>query len=231
MSVLETDKPMSILLSPTNCRNFPGWIITWIVGFRWDGKTGIPGEKPRGAEKALYLSQNNPSLTQSLLVFHPQIVLSLSRWFRMWRHLLGSQPPLLTPIALIRHLRSNDADGNENVKKTIGFYKQYHNLARASRFFVYFFTRFCTTTTWKCPISLFMEYVNKQQRNFISLSELGLVPRNSTPGGFAYIWQSKWVGIIAINTERKQIHFLSDVLVIVASLDFKVPNSWSARRQ
>ena len=50
-----------------------------------------------------------------------------------------------------------------------------------------------------------------------------MVPKNSTPGGFAYIWQSKWVGIIAIKTERTQIHFLSDVLIAVASLDLKVP--------
>ena len=50
-----------------------------------------------------------------------------------------------------------------------------------------------------------------------------MVPRNSTPGGFAYIWQSKWVGIIAIKTERRQIHFFSDVLIAVASLDLKVP--------
>ena len=27
---------------------------------------------------------------------------------------------------------------------------------------------------------------------------LDMVPRNSTPGGFAYNWQSKWVGIIVI---------------------------------
>ena len=46
---------------------------------------------------------------------------------------------------------------------------------------------------------------------------------NSASGGFAYFWQSKWVGIIAIKTERTQIHFLSDVLVAVASLDLKVP--------
>ena len=51
-----------------------------------------------------------------------------------------------------------------------------------------------------------------------------MVPWNSASEGFAYNWQSKWVGIIAIKTERKQIHFLSDVLVAVASLDLKVPN-------
>ena len=52
---------------------------------------------------------------------------------------------------------------------------------------------------------------------------LDMVPRNSTPGGFTYIRQSKWVGIIAIKTERTQIHFLNDVLIAVASLDIKVP--------
>ena len=47
-----------------------------------------------------------------------------------------------------------------------------------------------------------MEDVNKQQRNFISLSELGyMVPWNSASGGFAYISQSKKGGIIAIKTE------------------------------
>ena len=52
---------------------------------------------------------------------------------------------------------------------------------------------------------------------------LDMVPRNSSPGGFAYIGQSESVGIIAIKTERTQIHFLSDVLVAVASLDLTVP--------
>ena len=67
-----------------------------------------------------------------------------------------------------------------------------------------------------------MEDVNKQRRNFISLSELGYGPLNSASGGFAYIWQSKKGGIIAIKTEKTQIHFLSDVLITVASLDLKV---------
>ena len=52
-----------------------------------------------------------------------------------------------------------------------------------------------------------------------------MVLRNSTPGGFAYIWQSKWVGIIAMKTERTQIHFWIDVFAVVASSDRKVPNN------
>ena len=64
-----------------------------------------------------------------------------------------------------------------------------------------------------------MEDINKQQEILFLLLYLDMVPRNSTPGGFAYIWQSEWVPIITIKTERKQIHFLSDVLIAVASLD------------
>ena len=45
-----------------------------------------------------------------------------------------------------------------------------------------------------------------------------------------YNWQSKWVGIIAVKTET-QVHFLSDVLVAVASLDLKVPNRRDTRLQ
>ena len=37
--------------------------------------------------------------------------------------------------------------------------------------------------------------------------------------GFAYVWQSKWVEIIAIKTERMQIDFLSEVFAAIASLD------------
>ena len=57
-----------------------------------------------------------------------------------------------------------------------------------------------------------------------------MVPRNSTPGGFAYIRQSKRV-MIAIKTERTQIHLLSDVLVAFESLDLKVPNGSLRRRR
>ena len=35
--------------------------------------------------------------------------------------------------------------------------------------------------------------------------------------------KNKWAGIIAIKTERTQIHFLSDVLIAVALLNVKVP--------
>ena len=61
-------------------------------------------------------------------------------------------------------------------QKNNRLYEQNNNFARASRSFVHFFARFCTTTTWKCITSRFMEYVKKQRRNFISLAELGYSP-------------------------------------------------------
>ena len=67
-----------------------------------------------------------------------------------------------------------------------------------------------------------MEDVNKQRRNFFLFLSLNIVAWNSASGGFAYNWQSKWIGIITIKTERTQVHFLSDVLVAVSSLDLKV---------
>ena len=39
---------------------------------------------------------------------------------------------------LLGTLRSNDVDGNENVKKTIGLISKTTNFARASHFFVHF---------------------------------------------------------------------------------------------
>ena len=52
---------------------------------------------------------------------------------------------------------------------------------------------------------------------------MNIVLENSTPGGLAYIWQSEWVGIVAIKTETTQIHFWSDVFAAFASSDRKVP--------
>ena len=65
------------------------------------------------------------------------------------------------------------------------------------------------------------------------LLNLDIFLRNLTPGGFTYIWQSKWVagyiGIVAIKIERTQVHFLSDVFAAVTSSDLKVPISCRKR--
>ena len=38
---------------------------------------------------------------------------------------------------------------------------------------------------------------------------------SKTQKDFAYIWQSKWVGVVAIETARIEIHFLSNVFMAV----------------
>ena len=71
-----------------------------------------------------------------------------------------------------------------------------------------------------------MEDVNKERRNFISLSELGYGPLKFS---FRRVRLHLKKGIIASKTEETQIHFLCGVLVTVASLDLKVPNMKYAR--
>ena len=65
-------------------------------------------------------------------------------------------------------------------KKNNRFYKQNNNFARASRSFVHFFLvisfLFLHDYDVKMPNFPFMEDVNKQRRNFISLSKLGYGP-------------------------------------------------------
>ena len=69
-----------------------------------------------------------------------------------------------------------------------------------------------------------MEDINKQRRNFISLSELGYGPlKFSFMRVRLVLTKYVRVRIIAVKTERMQIHFLSDVLVANALLDLKVP--------
>ena len=46
--------------------------------------------------------------------------------------------------------------------------------------------------------SRFTGNINKQRQNFIFFLNLDMVPRNSTLAGLAYIWRSRWVGIIEI---------------------------------
>ena len=98
-------------------------------------------------------------------------------------------------------------------QKSNSLTRQNNNFARASCLLCCH----CTTTTWKCLISRFVKDVNKQWQNLLSLYELGYrVDRNSAPGEFACVWQSKWVGIITIETEKMWVHSSCDVFVVVS---------------
>ena len=88
--------------------------------------------------------------------------------------------------------------------------------------FCTFLCRRCTTTTWKCLISLFVEDVKTKQRLFSSFPELCSL-LDLTPEKFVNIWRIKRVGISAIKFEVARIHFLSDVFVAVAVVVAEAP--------
>ena len=109
-------------------------------------------------------------------------------------------------------------NGNENVRKK----KQAKQpLCICVAPFCTFLCRFCTILTWN-RLTRFIEDVTSDDEILFLFLNLDIVLRNLTSGGFAYIWQSKWVEIIVIKTERTQIHFLSDVFATIASYEWEV---------
>ena len=84
--------------------------------------------------------------------------------------------------------------------------------------FLYISCRRCTTTTWKCQISRFVEDGKKRQQPSFSFPELWYIQSSKIQlkKGFAKIWRSKRDEIRAIKFEAARIHFLSDVFVAVA---------------
>ena len=120
-------------------------------------------------------------------------------------------------VNIIGTLRSHDGDGNEKFKKAIALISK-TTILHVITLFCTFLCRHCTTTTWKFLISRFTGEVHKRQRNFLSLSEVGYVLRDLILGGFTYIWQSWWLGVIATKIERTWIHFFRDGLSAVAVL-------------
>ena len=118
-------------------------------------------------------------------------------------------------------LRSNDADDDENVKKTIAFIRK--TTTRNNHGFLYIslpvFARPRRENAWFHV--LWSTWTSNNEILPLSLN-LDMVPRNSTPGGFAYIWQSRWVG-----KDWKNANSLFKWRFRcrgVTSLDLKVPN-------
>ena len=76
----------------------------------------------------------------------------------------------------------------------------------------------CTTTTWKCIISRFVEDGNTGQQLSFSFLELWHSPSELNSQKIANIWQTEQDGKSAIKFEAARIHFLSDVFVALSSL-------------
>ena len=78
-----------------------------------------------------------------------------------------------SPLLLIWSLRSDDGDGNENGKKAKRFRLAKQQLCTL---FCTFLCRRCTTTTWNCLISRFVEDGNRRQQLSFSFHELWYSP-------------------------------------------------------
>ena len=127
-------------------------------------------------------------------------------------------------VLILGTLRSNDEDGNENIKKTIGLISKTTTLHMHHAFL---YISFLFLHDYDVNMPNFAFYGGRKQATTklcLSFWDCLWTLEIQLQEGFAYISQSKWIGIIAIKNEGTQIHFLSDVLVVVASLDLKVPN-------
>ena len=128
-------------------------------------------------------------------------------------------------VFTIGTLRSNDADDNENVKKTIGLISK-TTTSQVYHAFLYISFPFLHDYDVKMPNFAF--YGGRKQATtkfyFSFWAWIWFLEIQLREGSPIIDKVSAWVGIIAVKTEKTQIHFLRDVLVAVASLDLKVPN-------
>ena len=100
------------------------------------------------------------------------LVVPVEVWLpELWAAMLAENNTILLVSSTARYMKARG-------DKTQGTFwrRGRQQLRTCITLFCTFLSRFCTTTTWKCLISRFVEDVNKQRRNFISLSELDCRP-------------------------------------------------------
>ena len=73
----------------------------------------------------------------------------------------------------------------------------------------------------KMPNFTFCEGRKQAMKNFFLFVNLDMFDRNSAPEEFACIWQSKWVGIITIETEKMWVHSSCEYFVVISSRDIQ----------
>ena len=89
-----------------------------------------------------------------------------------------------------------------------------------------FLCRHCTTTTWKCLISRFVENANTIQQVYFSFPELRYILLEFNSRKMANIWRTERDEISPIKFEEERLQFLSDVFVAVALVVvYKLPIS------
>ena len=94
--------------------------------------------------------------------------------------------------------------------------RQRKQLCTCITLFCTFLCRRCTTTTWKCLISRFVEDGNTRQQLFFSFPERWFSHLKSTSKKFTSIWRIKRDRISVRKFKAASIHFLNDVFVAVA---------------
>ena len=113
---------------------------------------------------------------------------------------------------------------NDDAKKAMGLDWQNNNLIYTCiTLFCTFLCRRCTTTTWNCQISRFVENGNTRQQLSFSFPELWYSFLRIQLKKIANIWRIKRDGISGIKFEARRIHFLSDVFVAVAGVVASAP--------
>jgi len=129
--------------------------------------------------------------------------------FPRYHHL--SRSPCLLHFFINGGLGCHNGDGNENVKKAIGWIGKTTTLHHA--FFVYFFTVTVPLRREKASFHVLWRMLTSHDEiSFLSLN-VDIVVSKSAPEEFGCIWQSNWSGKIAIEIERRQIRFLCDIFV------------------
>ena len=107
---------------------------------------------------------------QATVSVHPWDVRKNSGCNWSW---IGSRRTLRSHETLSGCLSNDDGDVNENrIKLSNRFRLEKQQLCTCITLFCTFLCRHCTTTTWKCLISPFVEDVNTRQRLSSSFSEL-----------------------------------------------------------
>ena len=100
--------------------------------------------------------ETKTSLTRVNAMFYVCDVLDTYLWAQLWSD--------IRELKQLRRRGERERQKNNN------------NFARASRFFCTFLSRRCTTTTWKWPISSFVEDRNTRQQLSFSFPELWYSP-------------------------------------------------------
>ena len=115
-----------------------------------------------------------------------------------------------------RRRRRRRRQRQRELQKSNGVRLAKQQLCTCITLFCTFPSRRCTTTTWKCLISRFVEDGNTKQQLFFSFPELWYSPLEFNSNKFANMWRVKRNEISAKKFEAARIHILSDILVAVA---------------